>query len=323
MVTANTTTAILNRVQEAPPSSTLNSANYLNVPITTVNTGELDGDQIKALMAQAKVAADQDFSIISSKGIGAYGIPPLQLELAGYLKPGTVETYIRPGNDPATVLTSPAVWTGKDGVNNVDTLLTDSTRQTVILQDLFNLNYQSLLKLGIITESLTVADIGALLQASFKYGPNNVQAWLKGTATPDVTTGINIIARQGQYAINYVDNKLPNTVTGYRIDLEASGTVDRSTVDEAVQAFLSSEKLPVPNFTTANAAANIIATTTNTVTEARYKQVADQVLAARLAYNQVLTAANGNTTAPAVVAANQTLQTLLIELQRLQRQLGL
>ena len=100
------------------PTNGISAANFLKVPINAQPVGTLDSEQVKGLIAQAQASTNQAADAISSKGIGSYGIQPDQLEKAGYLKPGTVANFLKTGGDPTQVLSSPSVWTGKDGVVN-------------------------------------------------------------------------------------------------------------------------------------------------------------------------------------------------------------
>jgi hypothetical protein len=74
--------------------------------------------QVQKLLAQIVNLVEQDSDQLSlDKGIGQPGFTAYALEQAGYVKPGTSQQYF--SADPeqfVSVMTSPSVWTGKDGV---------------------------------------------------------------------------------------------------------------------------------------------------------------------------------------------------------------
>jgi hypothetical protein len=311
----------LNNINSLIPTNGINAANYLKVPINPQPIGSLNSEQIQGLIAQAQASTAQPANVISDKGIGAYGIQPQQLEKAGYLKPGTTATYLRPGANVSQVLSSPAVWTGKDGVVGKNELLNNKDLQASITQNIMSVDFGSLQKLGVVTGKESADQLGALLQTSNKFGPSVTQAWSKGTAPAQLTPDINNTARAGQYAVNFVNTKLPSFSTGITGILGAFGTVDRTSLDSAVKSVLGSDRLPIPNYKQTEAPLSTPVRSPVSQKELERSQL--QIIETRQNYENVLRAYRGDRTNPAVVAAFDKYKAAIAEADRLSKLLGL
>lgn len=114
--------------------------------------GPLTGFEIQTLQAQIINLVNQDADVITQeKGIGKYGLTCYQLEQAGYVKPGTFDTYL--ANDPdnfVAVMSTPSIWTGLDGVTSLDNILSDSELQNRVQNQLMQQGYNGLLAAGIV-----------------------------------------------------------------------------------------------------------------------------------------------------------------------------
>lgn len=128
--------------------------------IILVKTGGLEPDavgtlspfQVQVLLAQIVNLVNQASDEVSNeKGIGKYGLTAVQLEKSGYLKPGTFTKYIKnTPDDFVTVMNTPSVWTGKDGIYSLDDLLLAEQSQTQIQTGLMKDGYTSLTAAGVI-----------------------------------------------------------------------------------------------------------------------------------------------------------------------------
>jgi uncharacterized protein YkwD len=61
---------------------------------------------------------------------------------------------------------------------------------------------------------------------------------------------INSVAKNAQYAVNFVDNKTSELTTGGVRLGGFTSTVERGAVDRAVSGIINNPKVPVPNFDT-------------------------------------------------------------------------
>lgn len=117
--------------------------------------GPLDSYQVQKLLAQiAKLVDQQSDQISLEKGIGRYGFTCYALETVGYVKPGTSLKYFANGPDNfVEVMSSPSVWTGKDGIYSLTDLLSRPEIQNKIQVQLMQLGYQQLISAGAIVET--------------------------------------------------------------------------------------------------------------------------------------------------------------------------
>lgn len=397
-------------LSEEPVTSPINTADYTAQTPVLQSIGPLTPTQIQALKSQiaASVCQHSD-EITQEKGIGRYGFNSSQLEKAGYVKPGTACRFMGQGNTPesqalpnpenfVSVMSSPAVWTGRDGISRLDDLLDNESIQdkiqeqlmqasyqefvetgqiqlagaennkpigqvytqpsissveltdagvaglsdsnillpalnsvnsinlssnngatayqtsgssgtgfssiaqalaigsgvygtltalsssslvknllsnpTNILGNISNLNFGSLSSLGNISlgslsnlslsgigDSISgaigsisglanrgISELGGLIGSASKFGVDTVTQWAKGALPGDLTSTINSLTKQGQFAINFSDFKLPASIGGVLPAAGFSNTTNRQTVDFATSKLIGSSKIPTPGF---------------------------------------------------------------------------
>jgi hypothetical protein len=112
------------------------------------------------------------------------------------------------------------------------------------------------------------AELGGLLANASKFGVGNAVAWAKGAAgTAGAAAGsvfggainrlsgaglpktqMDSLAKQGQFAVNFSDFKLPAAVAGIVPAAGFKGTIDRSTLNAATGKLIGSDKISLPNF---------------------------------------------------------------------------
>jgi len=126
-----------------------------------------------------------------------------------------------------------------------------------------------------ITSTLN-SDVGALLATSSKYGTSLVTAWADSagstltsignnlgslasgvstaatnafnTAQTSLSTGIDSLAKASQFSINFSDFSLSSLVAGVQPAAGFTNTVDRATVDAAVNRVIGSSLITPPTF---------------------------------------------------------------------------
>jgi hypothetical protein len=126
------------------------------------------------------------------------------------------------------------------------------------------------------------AELGGLLANASKFGVDNAVSWAKGSAgatgvavgaagsgfgqnfggainrlnnanlpaggASGLKTQMDSLAKQGQFAVNFSDFKLPAAVAGIVPAAGFKGTVDRSTLNAATAKLVGSNKIALPNF---------------------------------------------------------------------------
>lgn len=162
--------------------------------IGSITVGPLSSVDVQTLTAQLATQVNQPYTEISQlKGIGKYGFNCLQLEQAGYIKPGTYERFLKSqpiseNPDPSfpipanadifvAVMQSPGIWTGKDGITGVDQVLGSEPLQNKIQQTLIVKGYSALVSAGTIIPPIG-SGINALVGQVFQ-GQGLINAGVK------------------------------------------------------------------------------------------------------------------------------------------------
>jgi hypothetical protein len=159
-----------------------------------------------------------------------------------------VQTFLKDPAQLESVLSSPTVWTGKAGVSNLGSLLTDPDLQSLTQNEIMISSLEGLRSAGVVTGSERPQDLASFVQTASKFGVNTTVDWIKGAAPPDITTEINSVAKSAQFAVNFVDSKATPLVAG-GIQLGGfTGTVERGELDQAVTNIIGNAKVPAPNF---------------------------------------------------------------------------
>ena len=96
---------------------------------------------------------DQAADVISDEtGVGQYGLSCQQLEMAGYVKPGTWQQFLQNGSSTLVdVLNAPGIWTGCEGITSADDFLQNVNAQNAAQSTLMRDGYNSLQAAGVIT----------------------------------------------------------------------------------------------------------------------------------------------------------------------------
>ena len=187
-----------------PLTNPINQANLVNInselPIAAI--GPLSSIQVQGILAQIANLVDQPADTMSNdKGVGQYGLSCVQLEQAGYVKPNTWKRFIWDPAPLTSVLSSPGVWTGRDGVTSATQFLANPRTQTRAMTSLLQDGYSGLVSNGVIfpsptrevtasvgqvfvqnrlTSELTntaVGDVGALVTNAGRFGTAAAAAW--------------------------------------------------------------------------------------------------------------------------------------------------
>jgi hypothetical protein len=149
------TTASIPSLINTPLTNPVTQANIAAITgtgFTAPAIGSLSSSQVQALMAQVANSVDQPATVMTNeKGVGQYGLSCQQLEMAGYVKPGTWQQFIF---DPAPlidVLGAPGTWTGLGGINTAQDFLNNLHAQNTAQATLMTNGYNSLQAAGVIT----------------------------------------------------------------------------------------------------------------------------------------------------------------------------
>ena len=255
-----TGTAILgtaNKVGSVASSAINKIKSTLSSPVTNgINVGDmvtqgpvasvpgLSSGVTQAAMAQVNKLVGQTASQISNTlGVGKFGLGINQLETSGYVKAGTSTKY---GDaDLTSVLKSPTVWTGKDGVKGVTDVLSNDNLQNKIQGGLMTTGLAALKTQGIPVDSLNPQAIAGLANNAAKSVTDTLDI-LKGSpqVPPDVAQQFDQLARDSAFAANLAETKVEDAVLQETQPPQVEDTVDTATVDAAGTRIVGNEKVP-------------------------------------------------------------------------------
>lgn len=235
-------------ISSTPLTNPINTANFAQELPALASIGPLSQSTVTGVLAQAKNIVGQAANKLSNnKGVGSFGFDVKQLETAGILKPGTSSFITQGAASLSSVLKSPSVFTGKDGVKSIDGLLNNPQLQSGIQQNLMADGAAGLTAQGISLDKLGSGAPGMMLNAA-KSLPD-ATAFAKGLPLPpDVKALMNTNLKDGAFAANLTDLKIPDAFKAEDIPVPASNTVNRETLDAAATRILGNPKIPTPNY---------------------------------------------------------------------------
>lgn len=232
-------------------TSGINVGNFAKQATALVPMAGMKLPDVTATLAQAQKLTGQAASTVTNAGgLGQFGLNANQLELAGYLKPGTAAKYIDSGASNLTsVLKSPAVWTGKDAVNNLTGMLSNPNLQSKVQQQLMSQGLNSMQQFGVPIGSLTPQQLaGTALNAA--KGVGNAVKWAQNQTLDSATKAtMDSIAKGGAFAVNFAQSKLNDAMKGLVPNIPGFDTVNRATLDAAATRIVGNAKVPTFDYT--------------------------------------------------------------------------
>lgn len=228
-----------------PVANGIDTADFAKTATALVPMGKLSTTDVRATMASVGTAVGQDFSqFTNSAGVGKFGLDATQLETAGLLKPGTAGSFLKQGaNDLTTVLKSPAVWTGKGGINNLDSLLSNPAAQGLTQQDLMSKGLAAAGSLGLPTAGLDPKQLGGIASVFSKDAAEGA-AWIKGQLPADKQAEFDTKFKDAQFAIGSAEEKFNDAMLQQEPPGEATDTVSRETLTAAMGRVFGNDKIP-------------------------------------------------------------------------------
>lgn len=229
------------KLDKIPINDPINAVKYIQQGITDVKIGPLNSLDVQGLVAQSAQVTKQASNLITAaKGIGKFGLTPLQLEQQGFLKPGIAKAIANakiPEVTPADItealklkipvdqflqnktlnsfLTASA-WTGKDGIASAATFLQNEKIQSITQSKIFDQGFKALQKTGAI-QSLTNSELGSTLLAASKFSPEAAANFISGNLSNVASGAINNISGIASNAINNIGGVASgaiNNITG-------------------------------------------------------------------------------------------------------------
>lgn len=151
----------------------IDAADYASQDVPPNPMEGMTVSNVRGVLAQVSKDTGQAVDSLTNNGLGKYAFNAQQLEAAGYIKPGITAKFLAGADATANltkVLESPSIWTGKDGVSNVNDILTNSNLQDGAQLKLMSDGLSGLKQLGIPVGSLSAPIQGGLAAVAAKEG---------------------------------------------------------------------------------------------------------------------------------------------------------
>ena len=141
------------------------------------------------------------------------------------------------------MLKSPAVWTGKGGINNLDSLLSNPAAQNLTQQNLMSSGLATAKSLGVPTDQLSASSLGGISSVFAKESAAGAD-WIRGKLPPDKQADFDAKFNDAKFAVNTAEQKLNDAVVQQAPPGEAINTVSRQTVNAATTRVVGNDKVP-------------------------------------------------------------------------------
>jgi hypothetical protein len=244
---ASTAVGTISGLIKGTPTSGINVADFAKQGPALTGLGSMSLPDVTSTLAQASKLVGQNADTISNAaGAGKFGLDASQLERWGLVKPGTAATFLaQGGSDLTSVLKSPTVWTGRDGVKSLDGLLGNEGLQNKIQQGLMTSGVADLKSLGIPTDKLTPQALSGLATNAAKSVPNTLD-WAKNTPglPADIKSKFDAAAVNGAFAVNLAQTKIDPSMLQEYTPLAAEDTVNTATLEAAAKRIVGNAKVP-------------------------------------------------------------------------------
>ena len=244
---ASTAVGTISGLIKGTPTAGINAADFAKQGPALGALGSMSLPDVTGTLAQASKLVGQGAGTISNAlGAGKFGFNATQLEQAGLVKPGTAATFLGTGgSDLTSVLKSPTVWTGKDGINSLDGLLSNDGLQNKIQQGLMTSGVADLKSLGIPTDKLTPQALSGLAANAAKSVSDTLD-WAKNTPglPANIKSNFDASAVNSAFAVNLTQTKIdPSTLQEYK-PVAAENTVNAETLNAAAKRIVGNAKVP-------------------------------------------------------------------------------
>jgi hypothetical protein len=250
---ATSAIATINKNLSTPVNNPIDITGFAKAPTALTGIASMTQSEVTGVLAQAKQSVGQAAGLVTdAKGLGEFGLDINQLEKAGIVKPGMAALAAQTGAAITDVLKSPAAFTGKDGIKNVQTLLNSPATQAAIQQNLMASGVKDLASIGIPVDKLSPQGIAGVALNAAKSVPGT-EAFLKGGTIPNDPTGAVKAAfqtnvRDGAFAVALTDSKIPPAFKEVQVPEPKNNTVNRDTVNAAGNRVVGNDKVPEPNY---------------------------------------------------------------------------
>jgi hypothetical protein len=229
---------------KVPLTNEITVADYAKQPAAIDSIGGLSAVQVTSVLAQLRKLVNQPSTVLTSTGLGVFGLSAQQLAAAKYLKASVVPLIQSGQSSLISVLKSPNSWTGLNGISTVQNLLLSENIQQQIQQFLMISALSYLKDIGIAIDQLPPrSQAGALL--SVAKDPATAVSWLKGQPVPtEFATLFSQYVRDGAYSVDFANSKINSALANESLVLEVTDATDRARLDAATNRIVGNPKIP-------------------------------------------------------------------------------
>ena len=205
----------------APPNP-VSIAAAATVPPTSAISSALNKNATSNILAATKTIVDNGSAAVVAKlgagvvetaqgpipVVGALAQTPSQLEQCGVIKPGSaalVNSLVQGGKTVQQALT-PNLFTGKDGVTNLASYVTDPTKQIKSAVDGLSITQQAFTNSGLLNGNESGTAIAGVVMSGFNNGTKNTIDFVKNSTS----TALGAITGATGLPTNAVNNLMGN-----------------------------------------------------------------------------------------------------------------
>ena len=245
--TPQSPSAATQSANDSAPDTPNNPTTPANVntcpPVQSVANGQ--SNMTSSLVSQSAVNA-ANIPNAGPSALGAFNLSPNQLEVAGYLKPGSgdlVKSLLDKGMDFVKAM-PPALWTGLAGIATYAAFANNQSKQADIQAQLLQDANNDLIDQGVITGKESLTETGGLILAAAAAGAPAVQDYVRNITSGRSSVGANSNTNLGTItdliaAGNYAAKLADNTGSGVNSNLGNSNS-SKGAAAAAYQALLDS-----------------------------------------------------------------------------------
>lgn len=252
-VVNSTIQTVNSTLASTPLTNPINGADFVKTLPALNSIGNMAQSVVTSSLASVKNVVGQTATAISNtNGVGQFGFDVKQLEKVGLVKPGMAALAESAGSTISDVLKSPAAWTGKNNVSNLGDLIASPQLQSTVQQTLMSTGLKELGSLGVPVKNLSSQALSGLSAVAAK-SVTGAAALLAGKAIPGDPTGalkakFDGLMRDGAFAANFAELKIPPAWKEETIPIPAANTVNRETLNAACTRVIGNPKVPALDY---------------------------------------------------------------------------
>lgn len=214
----------------------------------------LDEAGTTAVLASIAKTVDQPADVITDKGLGTYGLTLDKMQEAGVVKKG-----LNTSGTLESILQDPSVYTGCGSIRKVDDLTGNESKQRAVVITASNKTIRRLVQQGVLTGEESQDQLAKAAGLARKFSAEDIKKYVESSDSQE-DSGLSLsdfaemgaIATAAVHAVELISKKaggLLEKVKGLGASVsslpeKAKGTVKTVDLDEEVDKFIGSKRIP-------------------------------------------------------------------------------